>query len=236
MAQWPLTGATDWLPLPGNPQFAPGGAWDTYQEDVNVLGVVTAYTDTYLLVGGGFAEIDGAPYCGVAFYDVTTPGWFHLDADVSSTCSGVGVTGTVQSAYIDGTKAYLAGSFTVAGGRSANGITVANISGAIGHVWSVPGKLTGTGAYAAAVTKVGTSFYFAGSFTGVNGLAAANIVQYTPGGTPVWAKLASGAGTSPDVLTSLAQGGAGLYVGGRFAAAGGKPSTNIALWTATAGL
>lgn len=235
IAQRPLSGASDWTPLPGNPQFQEGGAFDDNQEDVNVLSVVTAYADTYLLVAGGFSDIDNVPYCGVALYDVTNPGWFYFPADVSSICSGVGAVGAVQSAFVDGTNAYLAGSFTVAGGRSASGIAVANMSGTTGHFWSVPGKLTGSGPYAAAVTKVGSSFYFAGSFTGVNTVAATNIVQYTPGGSPAWTKLGSGVGTSPDVLTSLAQGSAGLYVGGRFAAAGTKPSANLALWTATAG-
>ena len=235
LAQWPLTGGP-WAPLPGDPAVAEGGA-NTFQEDVNVLTpITTVFPDHYLAIGGGFVDFTGTPVCGLVFYDATagTSGsYYFYQADVGTT-SGVGAAGAILTAVVDGNVLYFGGEFKVAGGHSASDLGALNFAGTTGNFWSAPGQATGNSVTSMAVA--GPSIYVAGSFTSINGIGTANVAQYTPGATSPWAKVTSGVGTSSEVVTGLWQGTAGLYVGGRFSVAGGRPSSNIALWTGTAGL
>ncbi len=70
------------------------------------------------------------------------------------------------------------------------------------------------------------NIYIGGTFTTVNGVAAANIAKWD--GT-TWSALGSGIGLFGSVR-AIAISGNDVYVGGSFASAGGSPAKNVAKW------
>ena len=63
---------------------------------------VTAFTDRYLVIGGGFSHNNGAPAAGLVLFDVTKPAYLLIPPD-SGNIPGLGATGTILTSYVDGT-------------------------------------------------------------------------------------------------------------------------------------
>jgi hypothetical protein len=234
LAQWNL-GTGPWAAVAGNATITPGPEGDSTAH-VTSLAPITAFTDKYLLVGGGFWNVGGAVAYGALLVDATNPGYLFLAPNHGQTNPGFGTNGVVLTTYVDGTKAYFGGAFTNAGGLSASDLAVYNLAGTVGSTWSIPAKVT-TGTAVRAIAKAGSSLYIGGSFTSINSVNRTNIASYTPGAAQPWANLGGGlTGATPPKVSSLAQGSAGLYVGGDLSKAGAAtPSSNLALWTGTAG-
>ena len=214
LAQWPLSGGP-WSALPGDPAVAVGSG-NAWQDDVNSLTpITTVFSDHCLAIGGGFLDFTGTAVCGLVLYDATaaTPTSYSYYGQDTGTTPGVGPTGSVLTTSVDGTDLYVGGSFTIAGGHSASDIAVLHFGGTPGNFWGTPGQVTGS--QVSSITKVGSSLYLAGAFTAAGGVAAANVISYTPGAGTPWTKLSSGVGGSSDILYTLWQGSAGLYAGGR---------------------
>ncbi len=79
-----------------------------------------------------------------------------------------------------------------------------------------------------AMKSVGDSFYIAGKFDSIAGIAANSIARWN--GTS-WSTL--GSGIHGDVRVLVDDGNGGLYAGGKFDSAGGMATSNIAHWDGT---
>jgi hypothetical protein len=151
-------------------------------------------------------------------------------------------TGTIRALHVHGGDLYVGGTFDTAGvvqlsdppdlGFSARNLAVWHF--ATDGVWETPG---GTDEPVMALTTVdGTQVVVGGWFGAAGPIAASGVATLEPE-TGAWAAFGSGVGPGERGVRrveALAQGPAGLWVGGRFDTAGGVPSCAIALWTGTA--
>ncbi len=131
---------------------------------------------------------------------------------------------SVSALALSGSDLYAGGSFTTAGGVSANCIAKWN-----GSSWSALGLGMGYGSWTYtprvdALAVSGSDLYAGGYFTNAGGIAAHCIAKWDGSS---WLPLGSGMGGD---VYALAVAGSNLYVGGRFTTAGGSAATNIAKW------
>lgn len=182
-----------------------------------------------LYAGGAFLFANGLPANRVAKWNGES--WSALG-------SGVGGAGTevlafaVHDADPDAPILLVGGSFTSAGGSSANRIASWNGTG-----WSPLGG--GVGGTTPAVHAIalfdddlggGPAVFAAGSFTTAGGGAANRIAKWNGA---VWSPLGSGVGSTAYALSIFDDGsgdGSALFVGGAFQTAGGNPAPRIAKW------
>lgn len=222
VARW--DGAT-WSPMPG----LEGGASGT----VHALAGFDDGTGPALYAAGRFHSASGVLVYGVAKWNGAT--WSPL---VGPSGTGVGTSlSTVYdlAVYDDGSGPglYAAGDFTTAGGISAR--RVAKWDGAF---WEplVGFTTNGTNDIVRALTVfddgTGPALYAGGWFTTAGGVQVNRVARWDG---VAWSALegASGVGLDDQVysLTVFDDGqGPALYVGGRFAAAGGVPAKRLAKW------
>jgi hypothetical protein len=201
-----------------------GANWSTlgYGVDSTVFAIETAGSDVY--VGGGFTNAYDAPGFGfvvnrIARWDANT-GWWPL---------GSGVGGTVNVIREAGGLLYAGGSFTTAGGNTANRIAVWD-----GNAWSSLGSGTANGVNGtvSAILADGTDIYVGGSFSMAGGATARAIAKWNGS---AWSQLGQGffSSSTPSV-TGLAKIGSYIYATGGFTNAGGGLVTrSIARWDGT---
>ncbi|MGB8217548.1 MAG: SdrD B-like domain-containing protein [Candidatus Methanoperedens sp.] len=139
---------------------------------------------------------------------------------------GTGTNGEVWALAVIGTDLYAGGTFTTAGGVSANHIAKWNGTG-----WSALGSGINNGMDGSvfSLAVIGTDLYAGGWFTTAGGSPAENIAKWD-GAT--WTPLGSGLVGSAAV-EALAVSGTTLYAGGGFTTAGGVPAERIAKWDGT---
>ncbi|MCU1375007.1 MAG: hypothetical protein JWO68_2293, partial [Actinomycetia bacterium] len=134
--------------------------------------------------------------------------------------------GSVDALVVDGTTAYLGGTFTSLGPSTGGSAALAATGGAPSSTWP---KVTGT---VSAITSDGAGGWFlGGSFTAVGGAARTNLAHVLADETvdPGWAP-------SPNSsVKALALVAGTLYVGGTFTASGGWPR-GLAAVDATTGV
>lgn len=225
-------------PLDLSPDAAGGlRALDGFFSDISTApggpsldGPVTAVAvapDGSFYVAGEFSHAGGTPAATVARWDGTQ--WSAL---------GGGLGGDAPEYTIDRVLAlgpdgslYAGGSFTTAGGATANG--VARWDGAAWH--AVGGGVSGSmgasftlAVYALAFGRDG-SLYVGGQFVTAGGVSASSVARWD--GT-AWTALGSGVGGT---VRSLAVGADGLvYVGGSFTRAGEVAASRVARWDGAA--
>jgi hypothetical protein len=139
---------------------------------------------------------------------------------------GDGVNGTVRAIAVDGDNIYVGGSFTQAGGVSAQNIATWN-----GNSWTALGGGVGGGVSAIAIW--GGDVYVGGGFTFVNG------TSYGDGGTIAngiakwdgtrWSNVGGEYAVAGSV-GALAATNHGLYVGGSFELVNNQTFNRIARW------
>ena len=146
---------------------------------------------------------------------------------------GQGILGNVFALAVsaDGSDVYVGGTFTQAGGVSANYVAKWSTTTS---TWSALGSGTNNGTtgevYALAVS--GSDLYVGGGFNQAGGITAKHVAMWN--GT-AWSSLGSGVfnGTTGNVY-ALAVSGSDVYVGGSFMGAGGLISAkNVAMWSTT---
>lgn len=201
----------------------------------------------HLYAAGEFSNSGSTRVRGVARWDGTN--WSALG-------SGLGGSYDSNSGYalaVDGNDIYVGGSFTTAGGQPASRIARWD-----GSAWSALGAGTNGGVEALAVDANG-NLYAGGWFTTAGGVPTARLARWdgatwsalgtgTHGGYFAlaldahgnlhtgsarwdgsgWSDL--GSGLEGSVRALAPRGSADLFVGGSFAAAGGTPAANVALW------
>ncbi len=179
----------------------------------NVLALMTWRSNVY--VGGRFVTAGGVSARGIARWDGS--GWQPVGGGV------VGGKTFSVSAFAGNTNSlYIGGSFTNIGGVMA--LNLARWDGtnwyALGNGW--PGTVN-------ALAVNGDSLYVGGKWTNSTGKTIYCVRRWD--GTN-WFNLGSDVQYSTGIQTVLAlcSTGESLWVGGRFALAGGKPAASIARW------
>lgn len=191
-----------------------GAQWHTLGAgcNSNVNALIAWRRDLY--VGGRFLTAGGADARGIAKWDGS--GW----RDIGGVSGGRPPSVLTFASSPD--ALYIGGSFTNAGGTPAR--SLARWDGTNWH--SVGDGWPGT-VYALAVR--GDSIYVGGIWTN-NAGATIHVVRRLDGTN--WTNLGSGIADARgnQRVTALLSTSDALWVGGRFAWAGGKPSANIARW------
>ncbi len=178
--------------------------------------------DGRLYAGGAFTSVDGLPANRIACWDPTSYSWDALGAGIDGPYPEVAALAT-----LDG-KLYVGGSFTTAGGLSADNIARWDPATA---TWSALG--TGVDSRVNALTVLDGKLYAGGFFATAGGATAAGIACWDPT-TQTWSAVGTGLDTgdvyvSPFVKALAALGGR-LYVAGDFTTAGGASASRIACW------
>ncbi len=138
--------------------------------------------------------------------------------NVSNKVEAVAVNSSTGDVYVGGT-------FTTAGGSTANHIAKWNRDG-----WSaLSGGMNGTVVYAIAVNSSTGDVYAGGDFTTAGGVTANRIAKWNGS---AWSALGSGMN---DIVAAIALSGTGdVYAGGTFTTAGGVTANRIAKWNSSA--
>ena len=196
------------------------GIVTVYERGIPVGAVDSLAVDGMdLIVGGRFRKAGSIGATNIARW--TGSEWqafgnglrYHNIADYSEN-GAVRALATVNGAI------YAGGSFLLAGDIQATNI--ARWSADTG--WQSVGSGVDDGLTVQALALNGRVLYASGPFRSIGGVQANRIAQWD-GNT--WAPLGSGLGGG---ASSLAGAGDKLFVGGYFPTAGGKPSTNVAIW------
>jgi len=202
---------------------------------VSDLAVFDDGSGPALYAGGGFYFADGEEVAYVARWDGRS--WSALGSGMSQ-LGGYFPFVYALEVFDDGSgpALYAGGGFTIAGG-----VTALRIAKWDGTSWSpVGGGMTGTGPLAVVDLAVfddgdGPALYAGGEFKSAGGVTVNGIARWD--GTS-WSALGSGV-SDPGLATVKALGvfddggGAALYAGGDFTAAGGTPASRIAKWSGT---
>jgi hypothetical protein len=187
---------------------------------VNALAV----SGNEVYVGGIFTSAGGVSANYVARFNTQTNTWSSL-----GTGSSNGVNYWVQALAVVGNEVYVGGTFTSAGGVSANQVARFNTQT---NTWSSlsTGSSNGVSGNVNALAVVGNEVVVCGLFTSAGGMSSNRVARYNTL-TNTWSSLGmfSSNGVN-DRVNALAVVGNEVVVGGGFTLAGGIASTFIARW------
>ena len=191
--------------------------------EVNALAVV----GSELYVGGKFIYAGAQRADGLAKWAGSN--WSNLGPASAQTNGIAGFVYREPSVYavaVAGNEVYVGGSFTQVGGIKVNNIARWN-----GSTWATLGTGTneGVAGIVQAIAINGTDVYVGGSFAGAGGVPASCIARWDGS---AWHSLGSGVslGMFSTAVQAIAIAGTDVYVGGRFANAGGVLASNVARW------
>jgi Kelch motif. len=203
-----------------------------------VLGSVyaRAVVGNEVVVGGSFTSAGGVSANSVARFNTQTNTWSSLGTGSSNGVSGGIVFSAVNALAVVGNEVYVGGSFTSAGGVSANNVARFNTQT---NTWSTLGTGSSNGVsggsgfpavYALAV--VGNEVVVGGRFTEAGGVSANGVARFNTQ-TNTWSSLGTGSqngvsGGSLPTVNALAVVGNEVVVGGLFTSAGGVSANNVA--------
>ena len=188
---------------------------------------------------GVLAAVPGAVYAGGGFTNALDPFPFTVNHiamwdgfNWNNLGSGVNASGTVNAIAVSGNNVYVGGTFTSAGGVTANRIAVWN---AAGLNWASlgTGSANGLNGTVLAIAVNGSDVYVGGPFVNAGTTVVRGIAKWDGAN---WSGLGSGVtnGGSTAEVRALAFGGDGkLYACGRFTNISGIGANYIARWDGT---
>jgi hypothetical protein len=172
-----------------------------------------------VVVGGWFTSAGGVSANRVARFNTLTNTWSSL-----GTGSSNGVNNFVNALAVDGQgRVYVGGTFTSAGGVSANRVARFNT---LTNTWSSlgTGSSNGVNNQVNALAVVGNEVVVGGYFTSAGGVSANRVARFNTQ-TNTWSSLGNGVNNE---VNALAVSGNEVYVGGGFTQAGGVFAINVA--------
>jgi N-acetylneuraminic acid mutarotase len=176
-----------------------------------------------VVVGGLFISAGGVFANNVARFNTLTNTWSTL-----GTGSSNGVNSTVTALAVVGDEVVVGGTFTQAGGVSANYVARFNT---LTNTWSTlgTGSSNGVSSGVTALAVVGNEVYVGGFFTSAGGVSANRVARFNTQ-TNTWSTLGTGSsnGVSGGGVTALAVVGNEVFVGGAFISAGGVSANGVA--------
>lgn len=193
-------------------------------EGVNAIDII----GNQVFVAGSFTEAGGLTANRVARFDADTSVWSSLGSG-----SANGLSGSVRALAVIGRDVYVGGSFTQAGGVTANAVARFNLDT---ETWSSLGNGVTNGVSGGSVSVVvvsGDDVYVGGTFTQAGGIDANKVARFNTS-TETWHSLGSGLANGVDGnVHALAVDGDHIYVGGAFTTAGGALANRVARFGAT---
>jgi hypothetical protein len=199
------------------------GSSNGVNSDVNALAVV----GNEVVVGGSFTSAGGVSANRVARFNTQTNTWSSLGTGSSNGVSGL----AVFALAVVGNEVVVGGSFTSAGGVSANRVARFNTQT---NTWSSLGTGSSNGVsggldpFVSALAVVGNEVVVGGSFNSA-GVVIANRVARFNTQTNTWSVLGTGSSNGVnDVVNALAVSGNEVVVGGAFTSAGGVSANRVA--------
>jgi len=202
------------------------GSSNGVNDYVSALAVV----GNEVVVGGEFTSAGGVSANRVARFNTQTNTWSSLGTGSSNGVSG-GAYPYVSALAVVGNEVVVGGSFTEAGGVSANGVARFNTQT---NTWSSLGTGTSNGVnnFVTALAVVGNEVFVGGNFTSAGGVSANNVARFNTQ-TNTWSSLGTGSsngvsGVSFPAVNALAVVGNEVVVGGDFTSAGGVSANRVA--------
>jgi hypothetical protein len=189
--------------------------------------IALAVSGSEVFVGGNFTSAGGVSANRVARFNTQTNTWSSL-----GTGSSNGVNNTVRALAVVGNEVYVGGTFTSAGGVSANRVARFNTQT---NTWSTLGTGSSNGVFGTvfALAVVGNEVYVGGNFTSAGGVSANYVARFNTQ-TNTWSSLGTGSsngvsgGSSSVDVRALAVVGNEVVVGGVFTSAGGVSANRVA--------
>jgi hypothetical protein len=216
----------------GEPIFEPqtqhtaSGSWSSLgtgsSNGVSNTVTALAVVGNEVYVGGTFTSAGGVSANNVARFNTQTNTWSSL-----GTGSSNGVNNEVFALAVVGNEVVVGGSFTSAGGMSANRVARFNT---LTNTWSSlgTGSSNGVNAGVRALAVVGNEVYVGGLFTSAGGMSANGVARFNTL-TNTWSSLGTGSSNGVNnTVRALAVVGNEVYVGGIFTSAGGMSANNVA--------
>ncbi len=190
----------------------------------NTVNAVVPGNGTEIYVAGKFGTAGKANAGLVAMWDTDTSTWSGLGNGLSGGNFPEGRAIAVDAAG----NVYVGGTFTTAGGNSAQNIAKWEPSTS---AWSALGAGVaytsyGTGGTVNSIEVVGTDIYVGGYFLYAGGVSRNYIAKWDG---ISWSGLGSGLNSAVVVLEADTDAGK-IYVGGYFTTAGGTSANRIAAW------
>jgi hypothetical protein len=205
-----------------------GATWQPLAQTVKGQIEALAVSGDVLYAGGRFKSIDGVAADNIAKWDGTR--WSAVGGGVSEPDD----YDQVRAIAVRGNEVYVGGTFSAAGGVSANNIAKWN-----GSAWSAlqaaGSSVNGVNSNVYALAVSGSLLYVGGSgFTQAGAISANNIAQWNGS---AWSALGDGVSygaPGQGYVLSMAVSGGELYVVGSFSQADGVPVRNVAKWNGSA--
>lgn len=187
--------------------------------DANAAVNALAVSGATLYAGGQFTQAGGVAANGLARWD--GQGWAAVDPSFR---------GRVSALALRGSTLFVGGRFTAGGLSDPTYIAAYDLAQ---RRWAALGG--GVNGPVTSIALDGAALYAGGSFTLAGGVAASNIARWDG---QSWAALGGGAAgghlSQGSEVIALAAGPTGLYAGGRFTGAGGRPAAHFARYAAGA--
>jgi hypothetical protein len=182
-----------------------------------------------VVVGGGFTSAGGVSANSVARFNTQTNTWSSLGTGSSNGVSGGSSFPAVRALAVVGNEVVVGGSFTSAGGVSANYVARFNTQT---NTWSTlgTGSSNGVNYYVYALAVVGNEVVVGGTFSSAGGVSANYVARFNTQ-TNTWSTLGTGSSNGVNYYVyALAVVGSEVYVGGGFTQAGGVSANRVARW------
>jgi trimeric autotransporter adhesin len=192
-----------------------------------------AIAGSKVFFGGHFSKMGTIAANNIAVWDENRRTWLALGNGVTTVAQG-GDFSQVYALAVSGDTLYVGGDFTDAGGMRVNNVARWNITRG---KWLPMSTGFDDSVYALVARKgeQGDIVYAGGLFRHVGSDETQHLAEWHAD-IGLWTPIPDGVEGAGASISALALRGNDLYVGGKFATAGGKVAANFALWSTVTGV